>query len=171
MQRTVVSTKYGREGVEFKLVADGAKEPIMATPVAAGFDIFALEDRAVTGGDGTVLVPTGVAVKIPPGYYARIAPRSGLAFNNHIAVDAGVIDEDYFPRPIGVLLHCSKVFNADGSRYVYQVKAGDKVAQLIIEKIAPVIATRTYSDGSVEISNDNFGSLVTDHAGFGSTGK
>ena len=71
------------------------------------------------------MIRTGVAVKLPPGTYGRIAPRSGLAYNNDICVAAGVIDRDYYPREIGVLLY--KV-----SSHEYKIKKGDRIAQLIV---------------------------------------
>ena len=68
---------------------------------AAGFDICAAEDCLVPA-QGKCLVKTGLAFAVPTGNYARIAPRSGLAWKNFIDVGAGVIDEDY--RGEGILL-------------------------------------------------------------------
>lgn len=74
------------------------------------------------------MVPTGLALACPPGTYARVAPRSGLAVKHFIDTGAGVVDEDYRGE-VGVVL-----FNhADTD---FQVKAGDRVAQLILERIA-----------------------------------
>lgn len=56
------------------------------------------------------LVPTGIAVKLPPGTYGRIAMRSGLALNQHLTISAGVIDRDY-TGPIGVLVSSTKFFD------------------------------------------------------------
>jgi dUTP pyrophosphatase len=127
--------------------------PVRATAGSAGYDLYALESREVKGGEGSVLVPTGIAVKIPPGHYARIAPRSGLALKEHLAVNAGVVDADYYPNSVGVILYCTK------NNHSYTVKAGERFAQLIIEAIAPFDtgATSQSSSGS--------------HGGFGSTGK
>jgi len=61
---------------------------------AAGYDICSLEDCVVPA-KGKSLVKTGLAFAVPTGNYARIAPRSGLAWKNFIDVGAGVIDEDY----------------------------------------------------------------------------
>jgi dUTP pyrophosphatase len=138
----------------FTAVAEGAKIPVRGTPGAAGYDLFALEARTIIGGEGSVLVPTGIAVKIPRGHYARIAPRSGLALKQHIAVNAGVVDRDYYPNPLGVILYCTR------NGHSYTVQPGERFAQLIIEAIDP-------SDDS----NDNNDVSVNTHAGFGSTGK
>lgn len=68
--------------------------PKKGSKLAAGYDVHALEDVMVPA-EGKAIVKTGIAIKIPPNTYARIAPRSGLAAKNHIQVGAGVIDEDY----------------------------------------------------------------------------
>jgi dUTP pyrophosphatase len=60
---------------------------------AAGFDLRSAYD-AVIPASGNVLVKD-VAVQLPPGYYGRIAPLSGLALHHQIDVGGGVIDEDY----------------------------------------------------------------------------
>lgn len=135
--------------MEFEVVSDGAKIPVRATSGSAGYDLFALESRTITGGEGSVLVPTGIAVKIPPGYYGRIAPRSGLALKQHIAVNAGVIDADYYPGPVGVILFGTK------NGHSYTIERGERFAQIIITAIAPA---------------DDRAAAQT-HVGFGSTGK
>lgn len=73
------------------------------------------------------LVKTDLSIAIPPNTYARIAPRSGLALKKMIDVGAGVIDFDY-RGPVGVVL-----FNHGGEDF--KVAKGDRVAQLILERI------------------------------------
>lgn len=68
-----------------------------------------------------------MAIKVPKGTYGRLAPRSGLAANYFIDIGAGVIDRD-FRGNISVL-----IFNF--SRHNFFIYAGDKIVQLIIEKI------------------------------------
>lgn len=77
---------------------------------------------------GKALIPTDISMAIPSGYYGRVAPRSGLAVKHFIDVGAGVIDEDY-RGPLGVVL-----FNH--SQNDFAVKKGDRIAQLLLEKIA-----------------------------------
>ena len=72
---------------------------------AAGYDICSLEECVVPA-NGKCLVKTGLAFAVPSGNYARIAPRSGLAFKNFIDVGAGVIDEDY--RGEGTIFYYGK---------------------------------------------------------------
>lgn len=73
------------------------------------------------------LIKTDLSIAIPRDTYARIAPRSGLAVKKMIDVGAGVVDYDY-RGPVGVVL-----FNHGSEDFL--VKKGDRVAQLILERI------------------------------------
>jgi len=82
-----------------------------------------------------------------------VAPRSGLAWKHSIDVGAGVIDADY-RGPVGVIL-----FNHSDTDF--EVKVGDRVAQLIIEKIVtPNVVTEV----------EDLDETVRGEGGFGSTG-
>ena len=70
---------------------------------------------------------TGLAVALPAGTYARIAPRSGLAIRNFIDVGAGVVDSDYWGEIKMVL------FNHSAEDF--KVQAGEQITQLILERI------------------------------------
>ena len=95
---------------------------------------------------------TGLSISFPVGLYARIAPRSGLALKKFIAVGAGVVDSDY-RGDVGVVL-----FNHGDQEF--QVKMGDRIAQLILEKIdTPPVEEVQGHDSTVRGSG-----------GFGSTG-
>ncbi|OWK09626.1 DUT, partial [Cervus elaphus hippelaphus] len=74
-----------------------------------------------------VLVKTDIQIALPSGCYGRVAPRSGLAAKHFIDVGAGVIDEDYRGN-VGVVL-----FNFGKEKF--EVKKGDRIAQLICERI------------------------------------
>ncbi len=63
-------------------------------PTAHRYDLFSAENCIVSAG-GRRLVQTDLAIAIPPGFYGRVASRSGLALNKGINVGAGVIDPDY----------------------------------------------------------------------------
>ena len=95
---------------------------------------------------------TGLKIQVPFGSYGRIAPRYGLALKKMIDVGAGVIDRGY-TSPVGILL-------INMSDIPFHVKAGDKIAQLILEQIItpPVFEVKT-----LEKSNRG-------NEGFGSTG-
>jgi len=73
-----------------------------------------------------MLIPIGIAIKMPDGVYGRVAPRSGLAVKKGIHVGAGVIDPDYRGE-IHVLL-----FN--NGKEPFEISIGDRIAQLILEK-------------------------------------
>lgn len=137
--------------LRFKRLHKSAMLPQKGTPGAAGYDLCAIE-TCVVPAHGKSLVRTGLALAVPHGYYGRIAPRSSMAWK-HVDVGAGVIDSDYRGE-VGVILYN----HADGD---YAVDANDKVAQLIIERIAdpePVWVDE------LDVSERGAG-------GFGSTGR
>ncbi|XP_052191120.1 deoxyuridine 5'-triphosphate nucleotidohydrolase [Diospyros lotus] len=109
-----------------KKLSEKAILPSRASPLSAGYDLSSAAEVRVPA-RGKAFVPTDLSIAIPEGTYARIAPRSGLAWKNSIDVGAGVIDADY-RGPVGVIL-----FNHSDSEF--EVKEGDRIAQLIIEVI------------------------------------
>ena len=112
--------------VKIKRVNMNARLPVRGTTGAAGYDL-ATAQAAVVPAHGKCLVKTGLAMALPPGCYGRIAPRSGLALKKFIDVGAGVIDADYRGE-VGAVL-----FNFGNEDFV--VNMGDRIAQLIFEKI------------------------------------
>ena len=80
--------------LKYRKLNEDAFTPTYGSKEAAGADLYALEDTYVASG-GRQLIETGISISLPVGYYGRIAPRSGLAFNFGIDVLAGVIDSDY----------------------------------------------------------------------------
>ena len=111
-----------------KKLSENATLPSKGSPQSAGFDLSASEPTSIPPG-GRGIVKTDLSIACPPGTYARIAPRSGLAIKKGIDVGAGVVDADY-RGPVGVIL-----FNLD-SENVFEVQKGDRIAQLILEKIS-----------------------------------
>ena len=69
--------------VKFKKVRDGAQAPKKHNYSDAGYDLFSCE-RHVIDPMQRGLIPVGISIEIPFGYYARIAPRSGLAVKKGI---------------------------------------------------------------------------------------
>lgn len=133
-----------------KLSAD-ACAPTYGSEWAAGADLYSACDCTVPA-KGKFAVPTDIQVEIPVGYYGRVAPRSGLASKNFIDVGGGVIDADYRGN-VKVLL-----FNFGDEPF--KVRKGDRIAQLICERIA-------HCD-FVEMSS--LEETVRGAGGFGSTG-
>ena len=109
---------------------DDAIIPKRGSEQAAGYDLYTIDEGRLMPKQ-TRLFDTGISFTVPEGTYGRIAPRSGLS-KKGILVNAGVVDRDY-TGPVKVMLH-------NLSDEMYQVKKNDRIAQLIIEKIAtPVI--------------------------------
>lgn len=92
-----------------------------------GFDLSSAYDICIPA-KGKGIVKTDLAIAVPLNTYARVAPRSGLAVKNFIDVGAGVVDYDYRGN-VGVVL-----FNH--SDLDFNVKRGDRVAQLVLERIS-----------------------------------
>jgi dUTP pyrophosphatase len=111
--------------IQVKLLTENSKSPSRNTPTDAGLDLYSSETILVRGREWKA-VSAGISMSIPDGYYARIAPRSGLAYKYGIDVFAGVVDSGYRGE-IKVIL-----YNAGEKDYL--VNIGDKIAQLIIEK-------------------------------------
>lgn len=112
--------------LRFAKLTEHAFEPVKGSAKAAGFDLRSAYDCTVPA-RGKQLVKTDLQIQVPEGSYGRVAPRSGLAVKNFIDVGAGVVDEDYRGN-LGVVL-----FNHSDAEF--EVKKGDRIAQLICEKI------------------------------------
>ena len=138
--------------INVKKLSENATIPTQGTVFAAGYDLYAAEDAVVVCGTRK-LIKTNISMEITPGYYGRIAPRSGLAYKNGIDVLAGVIDSDY-RGDIGVIL-----YNTDAN-IDFHVKKGDRIAQIIFEACY-----------SATLNNvDNLDNTLRQSCGFGSTG-
>ena len=119
---------YSDDGsmLQFKKLSKNARTPFRASGSAAGFDLFSAESKLISPQDKAI-VKTDIAIQLPMGTYGRISPRSGLAAKNFIDVAGGVIDQGY-RGAIGVIL-------VNHNTEAYQVIQGQRIAQLIIEKI------------------------------------
>lgn len=118
--------------LRFKQLDSRAVLPSRGSALAAGLDICSIEDLRIEPRQRAV-AKTGLAVAIPPGFYGRVAPRSGLAAKNGLDVLAGVIDSDYR----GQL--CVLLYNTGDE--AIDLPAGSKICQLIIEQIITPDAT------------------------------
>ena len=99
----------------------------------AGIDLYAANDVTLDPGGGRALVPTGIAVAIPPGYAGFVQPRSGLALRHGVTLvnTPGLIDAGYRDE-IRVLL-----INHDPTES-FKVSRGDRIAQLVIQRFESV---------------------------------
>ncbi|KAL3962039.1 hypothetical protein ACCO45_003562 [Purpureocillium lilacinum] len=138
--------------LQVKKLSDKARLPTRGSAFAAGYDVYAARDTVVPA-RGKVLVDTDISIAVPAGTYGRIAPRSGLASKHFIDTGAGVIDADYRGQ-VKVLL-----FNH--AEADYEIKEGDRIAQLVLERIV--------TPDVVEVQE--LEESVRGAGGFGSTGK
>ncbi|MBI4302188.1 MAG: dUTP diphosphatase [Chloroflexi bacterium] len=120
----------GSISLKVKRLRSGARLPQRATQGASGFDLFAcIGSPGVTVlGRDPQLIGTGIALEVPPGFDAQIRPRSGLSAQG-VGVTLGTIDSDYR----GELLVTMYLF---GSRSHFEVKDGDRIAQLVVAPLA-----------------------------------
>ncbi len=144
---TVRMTRVGRRGPPLDL-------PRYETAGSAGMDLRADESFTLAPGERR-LVPTGLAVEIPPGHEGSVRARSGLAVRHGIAlVNApGTIDSDYRGEVKVVLVNLGQ----DAVAFA----RGDRIAQLVIAPVARV---------EIELVDDLAGS-GRGSGGFGSTGQ
>ena len=134
-----------------KLLDASAKVPTKSSNLAAGFDLYALDDVVISPWS-RALVTTGISIQIPEGCYGRIASRSGMALKG-IDVQAGVIDRDYTGE--------IKILLSNSTSTQFGVLKGDRCAQLIIERLGECKVHVT-----TELTDTERGC-----AGFGSTGQ
>ena len=112
--------------LRFKQLDPRAVLPKRGSALAAGLDVCAIEDLEI-GPKQRVMARTGLAVAIPPGFYGRIAPRSGLAAKKGLDVLSGVIDSDYRGEVLCLL------YNTGDE--IINLPAGSRICQLIVEQI------------------------------------
>lgn len=148
------SSFYHHMPLQVKRLSEHAVLPTRGSDHAAGLDLSAAASLVIPAGQ-RALVPTDLCIACPPGTYARIAPRSGLAHKHGIDVGAGVIDADY-RGPLGVIL-----FNFGDADFC--IARGDRIAQLILEQIVLPDVVEC-CDGELPTVG------VRGAAGFGSTG-
>ncbi len=119
------------EQIEVKLLREGARLPRKASEHASGYDLHAcLPDGPVTVGNRPVRIPTGLAFAVPPGLDAQVRPRSGLALRG-VMKPLGTIDADYRGEVFVTLYTVSP-------EILHTVEHGDRVAQLVVTRLAPV---------------------------------
>ena len=142
--------------VRVKILREGAKLPTYGSALAAGADLYACLDAAVTIAPGeTAFIPTGIALEVPVGCAGLIYARSGMACKRGLAPanKVGVVDSDYRGEILVALHNHGKVSQT--------VENGERVAQFVI---TPVL-TPAYE--AVEELTDT----ARNQGGFGSTGK
>jgi dUTP pyrophosphatase len=137
---------------------EGLALPAYQSALAAGLDLLAAvaEDAPITLAPGKyVLVPTGLAIALPPGYEAQVRPRSGLAARHGVTVlnAPGTVDADYRGEIAVPLINHSDV--------PFTIRRGERIAQMVIASVvqAALVPVTTLSP------------TARGSGGFGSTGR
>src|SRR5438309_1544650 len=139
--------------LQIKLLDEDLPMPRYQHECDAGLDLPSRIDLVLEPGE-RAMIPTGIAVAIPPGYAGFVLPRSGLASRHGIALvnSPGLVDAGYRGEMAIVMINTDK-------RETFHIKRGDRIAQLVIQKVEELKLVRV-----VELDNTTRG-----EGGFGST--
>ena len=135
--------------IEVQLITETATMPTQATPGAAGWDLYADEDVTIRPG-ARAMIATGIAVRLPVDTAGLIWPRSGMAWKQGVDVLAGVVDSDY-RGAVNVVLQNHGVDPVD-------IETGDRIAQLLVQPIAPARMMAVNELGGTHRGGRGFGS-------------
>lgn len=146
--------------LKVKRLHEDAIVPTRNVKTDSGLDLYATEDIEIDASKvsnnfigvniGRAKIATGIAVEIEPGYEGKIQGRSGLAFNKDVICFEGTIDSSYRGE-IGVLLY-------NMTSRPYQIRKGDRVAQLVIKKCELPIPVEVSELSDSDRGTDGFGS-------------
>lgn len=139
-----------KTSIQLKRLDKDLPLPAYKTTGAVALDLYARETRII-GKFVTTIIPTGVAIEIPPGFEGQIRPRSSTSAEG-IIVHLGTIDADYRGE---LMVIVSNHYNT-----LLKIERGDRIAQLVIAPVATVDV--------VEV--DELSETVRGSNGFGSTG-
>lgn len=130
------------------------KTPAYAHKGDAGVDLFSTEDY-VLGPMERTLISTGIKIAVPLGYEAQVRPKSGLAIKHGISVlnTPGTVDSGYRGEVMVIAVNLG--------REEYKIKKGDKVAQMVFNKVEEAQFEEV----------DELEKTSRNEGGFGSTGK
>jgi dUTP pyrophosphatase len=145
--------------VKLKKTHPDARIPALATPGAAGADLHAVlpegvQERVIRP-SGRLLVDTGIAAEVPPGWEIQIRPRSGLALKHGVTVlnGPGTIDSDFRDS--------LKVILVNHGEEPFEIRSGDRIAQMVVAEVP------AWAPMEVEALSDT----ARGAGGFGSTGR
>jgi len=143
--------------IKISLLSALAQMPEYSTAHSSGMDLKAAIKKSLKIKPGRIcLVPTGLALDIPPGYEGQVRPRSGLAIKHGISIvnAPGTIDADYRGE-VGVIL-----INLGKKDFIIQ--PGDRIAQLVISPVVKAKLVKTKSLNKTARGQGGFG-----HTGVG----
>lgn len=144
--------------IPVRLLREGCEEllPSYQTEGAAGMDLRAdVDGEVVLQPLGRALIPTGIAVALPPGVEAQVRPRSGLAARHGVTClnSPGTIDSDYRGEIQVILVN----FGSEP----FTVRRGDRIAQMVLSQVLRA---------SLQVVDD-LDATLRGGGGFGSTGR
>ena len=142
--------------IKLQLLRDSAVIPTIATSGSAGYDLYsASENIEIINSGERLLIPTGISLEIPLGYYGAVCSRSGLALKHGLVVlnAPGIVDSDYRGE-IKVILY-------NTAKEPVEIKPKDRIAQLII---CPCTKVQWVLSEKLELTERGVN-------GFGSTGQ
>ena len=147
--------------VKFKRLHESAIAPTKGSAEAAGFDLYASGEKEVyyVHKGYVTIIPTGIAVEIPKGYWGCIALRSSMGFKRGFSIPngIGVIDSDYRGE-LKVAITNADLRNPE---IVSEIKSGERIAQLLILPLPEVEL----------VEADDLSDTERGTGGFGSTGR
>jgi dUTP pyrophosphatase len=138
--------------VKLKRLDPSLPLPGYAHHTDAGCDLYSRIDATIGPGERT-LIPTGIEIAIPEGYAGFVQPRSGLALKDGISMvnSPGLIDSGYRGEVSVILI------NQD-TKKIFRVGKGDKICQLVIQKVEKPQFQVVDSLDETERGKDGFGS-------------
>ena len=142
--------------IRFTRLRESAMVPGYATEHAAGMDLHAALDAPLLLPPGErALIPTGLALEIPPGFEGQVRPRSGLALRQGVALvnSPGTIDADYRGE-VGVI-----VINHGSEPVAFA--PGDRIAQLVVAPVTRVTFVEAVELGATRRAGGGFGHTGT----------
>ena len=131
----------------------GLPLPAPASTGSAGSDLrAALAAELILSPGARALVPTGIALEIPPGFEGQVRPRSGLAIRHGITLvnTPGTIDSDYRGEVAVPLINLGQE--------PFTIRRGDRIAQLLIQRVEPVEFEEVAELSSTDRAAGGFGS-------------
>jgi dUTP pyrophosphatase len=146
-----------RVAVQIVRLPHGADLPLpqYQSALAAGLDLLAAvpADAPVEIAPGArALIPTGVAIALPPGHEGQVRPRSGLAFRHGVTVlnTPGTVDADYRGELQVILVNLGTE--------PFMVQRGMRIAQMIIAPVQRAVLVESYNLDKTERASGGFGS-------------
>ena len=123
-----------------------AMAPTRSATLAVGLDLYSCDSKVIEA-QSRELVKIGIKLSIPADSYGRITARSGQSINRYIDIAAGVVDSDHTEELYVVMINSGKK--------PYCVAPGDRVAQLIVERVHRPKLVEVKEPGASDSSDDD----------------